>query len=243
MVILLDKIFNMAGLDSFTKLLLHCNGTNASTSFPDSSLSPKTVTANGGAIVSTAQSKFGGASLLINNASADYLSAPDSDDWFFDTGAWTIDMWVYRTTDSGTDEVLIDNRGTTATVGWVLFINSSDVLDSYMGGALRGNSGATTIPLNTWTHVAYVRTGDTMKIFINGTQQGGDYSFSASYSIPDAAGGTPLLRVGIRQDNLSGFRGHMDEIRVSKGIARWTANFTPPTIEYGNDGGFLLNFL
>lgn len=232
----------MAGIDAYAKLVLHGDGTDGSTTITDSSLAPHTMTANGGAHIETDQKKFGTASIQLNNATADYVTAPDSADWDFGSGAWTIEMWIYPTT-LGADSVLIDNRGTSTNVGWVFFVNSSDQLDSFVDDALRVDSGATTISINTWYHVAYVRNGDTLKVYIDGTEAG-TYDFSASYSISDAAGGTPLLRLGIRNDNTFGFRGYIDEVRVSKGIARYTANFTPPTTAFSLDRqARIINFL
>ena len=83
----------MSGWDNYTKLLLHFDGTDGSTTFVDSSPSGKTVTAVGNAQIDTAQYKFGGASGLFDG-NGDYLSVPDSDDWYFGTGDFTIDAWA-----------------------------------------------------------------------------------------------------------------------------------------------------
>ena len=83
------------GNDRFTYLLLHCDGTNGSTSFPDASQSNHALTAYGTAAVSTAQSKFGGASLSADGTVNSYLETPDSIDWNLLNGEGTIDLWVY----------------------------------------------------------------------------------------------------------------------------------------------------
>src|SRR3989338_1134677 len=77
--------------DSYTKLVLHSNGTDGSTRFTDSATN-KTTTAYGNAQIDTAQSKFCGASGLFDGT-GDYLTLADSDDWSFGTGNWTIDCW------------------------------------------------------------------------------------------------------------------------------------------------------
>ena len=83
----------VSSIDSNTNLLLHCDGDDSSTTFTDSGATSHTVTANGGAIISTEQSKFGGAAAKFDGSSA-YLSIPDHADWFMGAGAFTIDFWV-----------------------------------------------------------------------------------------------------------------------------------------------------
>ena len=82
-----------AGGGAQTVLLLHCDGTDGATTFTDSSDTSHTVTANGNAQIDTDQSKFGGASGLFDGT-GDYLSIPDSADWDFGTGDWTIDFLI-----------------------------------------------------------------------------------------------------------------------------------------------------
>ena len=83
----------MPGIDSYTKLLLHCNGTDGSTSFLDDSGNSRTVTAIGSAQVDTAESKFGGASVLCSTKN-DYLSVTDFLDLDLGSDDFTFDFWV-----------------------------------------------------------------------------------------------------------------------------------------------------
>src|SRR3990167_4126243 len=76
-----------------TQLLLHCDGTDASTTFTDSGNTVHTVTANNSAQIDTAQKKFGTASGLFASATSDNLSVPDHADWDFGTSDFTIDFW------------------------------------------------------------------------------------------------------------------------------------------------------
>ena len=94
------------------------------------------------------------------------------------------------------------------------------------GGVASNSIGDIT---NQWTHVAFVRNGNDWIWFINGVQSGtGD---GGNYSIRDVAS---TLSIGARNNGTYyQWNGYMDEIRISKGIARWTSNFTPPTNEYG----------
>ena len=80
---------------NYTKLMLHCNGLNGNRVFVDSEDTPKTVTGHGNAQISSAFSKFGGASLKLDGSSDTYLTVPASADWNFD-GDFTIDFWWYH---------------------------------------------------------------------------------------------------------------------------------------------------
>src|SRR3990167_9675179 len=110
------------GNDAFTKLLLHCDGVDAATSFPDVSASAHTVTANGNAQVDTAQSKFGGASLIVDGT-GDYLSVPDHADWDFGTGDFTVDFWFRRNGTQGAFSNMVSSFNGAS--GWHIAFGSS----------------------------------------------------------------------------------------------------------------------
>ncbi|HUV84134.1 MAG TPA: LamG-like jellyroll fold domain-containing protein, partial [Methanosarcinales archaeon] len=83
---------------------------------------------------------------------------------------------------------------------------------------------------NTWYHIAFVRSSTSIYIFIGGTSQSLTATTAVSTnSFVNVAG---IMKVGT-QDETNNVNGWIDEFRVSKGIARWTANFTPPTRAYG----------
>lgn len=226
----------MAGIDGYTKLMLHCDGTDGSTSFPDSSLSPHTVTANGDAQVDTAIKKFGTGSGLLDGT-GDYLSTPDVSDWDFGTGDFTIDFWVYRNGTQNNFASLVSTMPTSGD-GWAVMIgrpsfeNKIAIVSTASGGLTFDLPGNGVIPDQTWTHIALVRDGNNLKVYINGTEDqtrdvtGYDYTNS-----------TDELLIGRYYTNVDNYYadGNMDEIRVSKGIARWTSNFTPPTSPYSTD--------
>lgn len=226
----------MAGNDSFTKLLLHCNGTDGSTSFPDDSGSNHTVTANGNAQVDTAQSKFGGASSLYDGSN-DYLSIPSSSEFNLDTSeSWTIDFWI-RLNSSQTNFQNPMHRGLGGApfTGWQMSFDGSGYLGLVNNTDSTGGVKATqALSTDTWYHIAFVhdKTGDTLKIYIDGTE---DNSATASTAITWSNVAQPLY-IGSQQGFTSTrtIDGWMDEIRISKGVARWTSNFTPPTEEYSD---------
>jgi len=216
----------MPGNDSYTKLLLHCNG--SAQTFADNSLdNPKTITANGNVTQSADQSKFGGKSALFDG-NGDYLSIDDNDDWYFGSGDFTIDFWLRP---SSLANVTFFNQ----------YVDSNNkiefnFLDGNLirfqvvsGGSATINCGQTWVPsTNTWYHIALVRSGNIFKIFINGSQLGSDYTSSGT--VPNLAAN---LTIGARPANSDLYlNGWLDEYRISKGIARWTSNFTPPTEAY-----------
>jgi hypothetical protein len=222
----------LAGIDEFTKLMLHCDGTDASTSFPDSSAGAKTVTANGNAQVDTAQSKFGGASGLFDGT-GDYLSVPDSADWDFGSGDFTIDLWVRSTTTSG-DHVIIERASPSIDPGAAAF------LIDMTGGNFRflaSADGATygvailsmgAVAADTWAHLAVTRSGSDIRTFKDGALIASTTSASALFDVAFPV----MIGAGSNGSVIAGWNGWIDEVRISKGVARWTAAFTPPDEPY-----------
>jgi len=209
-------------------LLLHCDGSNGSTTFTDNSPRTKTVTSNNGAAISTAQSKFGGASALFDGTN-DYLSIPNNAEFNFASGTFTIECWFYFLT-SVTDKNLLTT-----------YYNSNQAwyIQTYLGKIVVGFSGdgaditgTTTILANTWYHVAVSGTAGSYKMFINGTQEGSTYTGATSL-----ASSAPLY-IGVLIYNSAGygyFNGYIDEVRITNGIARYTGNFTPQTSAFPNN--------
>jgi hypothetical protein len=91
--------------------------------------------------------------------------------------------------------------------------------------------GTTTLATNTWYHLALARTGIATKMFLNGVQEGPTFA-NDSYNYVAPIGTHPFFGIYGLDGTSYGWIGNMDEIRISKGIARWTSNFTPPTVPY-----------
>jgi hypothetical protein len=196
------------------------------------SRTPKTISVFGNAQVSTVQKKFGAGSIAFDG-SGDYLTIPSNTDFAYATGTFTIEMWVYRV-GGGANQVLLDQR-TAAPTNYapVVFINASNALQ-YNDGAASVITGATTVPLNAWSHVALSRSGTSTRLFLNGVQQGSTYTDTRNYIQ------TPI-RIGIRFDqSTQAFNGYIDEVRITKGVARYTSNFTAPTSAFVNDTNTVL---
>jgi hypothetical protein len=227
--------FNMNnGTDSYTKLLLHMDGGNGSTTFTDSSssLTPKTVTANGQVYTDTRQSKFGGSSGLFDGT-GDYITYADSADWTYSTNPFTIDFWV-RFNDLTNNQGFYEQRADSSNYFAIAWQQStSRVYFDYTvsaGGELRAYS-AWTPSTNTWYHVAIIRNGATSLLLgIDGTVTAMTVYYDLGGNLNDISA---VLKIGDATGTYSyGVNGWLDEFRVSKGIARWTANFEAPTMPY-----------
>ena len=202
---------------------MHGDGTNGSTTFKDDSINNHTITANGNAQISTAQSKFGGASMYFDG-NGDYLSIADDDAFNFGSGDFTMETWVYMTS-QGSYNFLVGQYGSSSSVSTTFWSIANGYNDCYFyyGSSSVRLSGTTSIPLNTWTHVAVAREGNTVRLFTNG-------QVDASSSFTQTLNNSTLdFTIGADSTAAYDFAGYMDDIRVTKGVARYTANFTPPT--------------
>ena len=222
--------------DSYTSLLLHADGINGSTAFIDSSSNYIALSVTGNTSLSTTQSKFGTSSIYFDG-SADYLTATGSSVFNFGTGDFTVEMWVYPLSYGGST-VGATLFGTTfgAQTGYSLNlgedINNLRVI-SNAGGTWTNDLTVTTgngPALNTWSHIAWVRKGASMLLFKDGTLVAAGNSYSAyNYSNPNNAATIGRFYEGT---NTRDFNGYIDELRVSKGIARYNTDFTPPTAPF-----------
>jgi hypothetical protein len=174
----------------------------------------------GDAKLSTAQSKFGGSSMYFDGT-GDYLSIPSSANFALGTGDFTIECWIYLLALSN-DSCIIDGRdGTGSAVKPLLFVQQTLGYTYFVSGSGRIQAG--TPVLNSWKHIAVVRSGGTTKMYVDGTQTGSSYTDSNNYL-------TCGFRIGYFNDGVTttGFNGYIDSLRVTRGYARYTANFTPP---------------
>jgi hypothetical protein len=211
-------------VDPYTKLLMHCNGYSGSTAFKDEC--GKAITAVGTAQHSVAQSKFGNSSCLLDGNS-DYLELADSDDWNLNTVDFTIDCWVIWNASS---EWAIC-RGTSGTDLWIWRYNGTNFYFYQTSGGIDTTFVNSTITFNTgvWYHLAVVRFGSTFMLFVNGQKVG---TGTSSTTVANHAGTLEIgARVKAGATNIY-LNGWTDEVRISKGIARWLGDFTPPTREY-----------
>lgn len=216
------------GYDIYTKAMLHMNGSDGSVTFGDEI--SKVWTANGNAQIDTAQFKFGAASGLFDGA-GDYVDTPDHVDFDVGSGDFTIDFWVKRNS-TGAAYVCgqADSAFNVSSESVKIWFGASNTVNGSItqGSTAYNVTSTATITDTNWHHIAIVRSGNSLKIYIDGINDGtrdvtGITANNSSYKF---AIGRPGEFNGVY------FNGWIDEFRFSKGIARWTANFTPPTSEY-----------
>lgn len=239
----------IVNVDSYTKLLLHCNGNNNSTVFVDDGITNHSanITAVNGAKVKTSTYKFPSGSMSLTS-DTQQVSISDHVDWYMGTGTFTIDMWVNFAILPGTGEQDVIFRQSDAPYNankliYLALHNDGGTLklrfyntDSTNGGAQWDVKSAWTPVVGTWYHVAAQRgfAGNANRVAIS---VDGHALTSSMEAGTDAWGNFngPFVIGGL--SDLSWFDGYIDEFRVSKGTCRWTTDFTPPTIEYPMETG------
>ena len=218
---------------SLVSLLLHADGANASTTFVDNSYTPKVLTAAGVAQISTAQSKFGGSSAIFSSGGA--ITTPTSADFGFGTGDLTIEAFVYLTSDAGSGgNNICDFRASAGATPWTFNVKNTGTGNTF-GTYLSTSPDVVTTTfasLNTWHHIAITRAAGVWRIFINGVL-GGTATNAANL------GSSNILTIGntAGSSGTPAFPGHIDELRITKGLARYVSNFTPPTEPF--DAGYV----
>ena len=196
---------------------------NATTIFSDTSDNRFTVTVNGDCRPShltpfTSNNAIDGSTFF--DGTGDYLQVADSAALRFGTGDFTVEGWFYATSVSG-QRGLVAKGGTGQTTGWEIRINGAS------GGALAATisssvvSGTTVIAVNTWYHFALTRSGTTVRLFLNGTQEGSG-TFSTDLNQTD------ILVIGNTRPLNQLFLGYISNVRVLK-QALYTSTFTPST--------------
>jgi len=217
--------------------LLHFDGTNGSTTITDNSKNNVTFTVNGNSQISTAQSKFGGASILFDGT-GDYLSSPSTSNLAFGTGDFTIECWAYK--NSGTNNGILHLSSTAGG----LQANSSTNLaialfttgtGTFYANNTSYNTSAFTNTTNTWNHYAIVRSSGVTKLYFNGNLV---TDIGTSGAITDTTNYTgTYLAIGGYYSTSYLWNGYIDELRITNGYARYTGNFTPSTTAFSNTGG------
>lgn len=229
-------------------LLLHCDGADGSTTFTDSSATPKAVTAIGDARISTAQTLFGGSTGYFDGT-GDALSVANSSALDFGTGDFTIECWVYIAGNSAPDIdgnrsfAIVSPWGESNVSGYLLAItgNSSTTgiginFDSWSAGSTTAGTfyrAAATVTQGAWHHIAATVQAGVRRLFLDGVQLsatqsnfGAGYAGFETFGRPLCVGGTFNAQYPMR------LNGHLRELRITKGLARYTSDFTPPSTPF-----------
>ena len=210
---------------SSVSLLLHGNGTNGSTTITDNSPTPKTVTAVGNAQISTTQSKFGGASIAFDGT-GDYLDISSNSAFGYGLSDFTIEFWIYRNVSIVLQSFLDQRIGIETALAPTIYISGNSFF-YYANGANRISGG--TLAASQWLHIALSRSGTATKLFVSGVQVGSTFTDTINYvdspvRIGGANGGTP--------PGVASLDGYIDDLRITKGVARYTSNFSVPSVQF-----------
>jgi len=186
-----------------------------------------------GTLVSS-QTKFGTRALYFPGVSPNYYTTPStplSPNFHFGTGDFTIETWIYKISQPGGFGCIIDCRnGVSSALAPFLYLSNADParLTMFYDGASTIAYHTANISLNTWYHVAVSRASGTTRLFVDGVVGTNTLADSNNYVI-----NAPYI--GRKSDANDGYwKGYMADFRVTKGIARYTATFTPPTLNLPN---------
>lgn len=211
--------------------LSHFDGADGSTTVTDEK--SHAITCVGNAQIDTAQSKFGGASLLLDGT-GDWITTPDSNDWT-PTGDFTIEGWV-RFNSITSNHVFCSHYVSTGNQrGWYFRRTSTGRL-SFNFHPFSGASNSTaevcegswSSITGVWYHVAATRSGNTYRVFADGALIGSNTTAFAPFN------SNAVLAFGMVDGGLQALNGWLDDWRISIGVARYTAAFTPPSSAFPN---------
>ena len=215
-----DDLWNNVGF------LMHMDGSDNGIVFPEET--GKAVTVYGNAKTVTSEKKFGSSSAYFDGA-GDYLGIGDHTGFYLAAGVpFTLEAWFYPLSVSSSGTIISkDNYG--SNFSWcihiqyaadqIMFATQNTAAMAYFPSASLGPS-----TINKWNHIAASHNGTTLKMFLNGNLLG-----ESTIAVSDMY--TNLITIGCMSWNNPGefFNGYIDDIRITKGVARYTANFTPPT--------------
>lgn len=172
--------------------------------------------------ISTTQSKWGTGSIYFDGT-GDYLSMPSNELFAFGTNDFTIEMWVYASDINYGNRTLVVSSAFD-TGGPFLLHQYGDYIRFWSPGLASSYLEYGLFTATTWTHIAVTRNNRTLRLFINGTQRASGTD-NSNYS--DKA-----IRIGARFDGTENFNGYINDLRITTGLARYTANFTAPTATF-----------
>jgi hypothetical protein len=177
----------------------------------------------GDAKVSTAQYKYGTGSIAFDGT-GDWLVSPVSQNFDFGTGDFTIECWFRLNSLASNYYVIGGNYNAGASDEWLFQVQNNGSIRFLTSADSTFATPSPAITTNTWYHLAATRSGSTVRLFIDGTSI---RSYTNANSLGSAS---KKVYWGIQANESSWpFNGYIDDIRITKGYARYTSNFTPPT--------------
>lgn len=212
-------------------LLMHMNDT----ALTDQKL--HAVSIFGNAARSATQSKFGGYSCYFDG-SGDYLTLADSGDWYFANQNFTCEAWFYETSAAASRQIIGQHTTQlTSNSNFLILSNSQKVEASvFYGSTILTISNPSTHTLNAWHHVALVREGANLSLYLDGSR----VATSATIGSNNLNNSTKSLSLGVVFNN-SGpdpanlyFTGYIDEVRITKAARYSGTTYSVPTSAFPN---------
>ncbi len=179
----------------------------------------------GNAQIDTTTKKYGTGSMEFDGT-GDYLAIPASQDFAFGTGDFTFECWI----NTSVAPVTLNRR--------IIRIGANNVTGNFQvllltSEVLRVDTGATTLITGSadvvdgaWHHIAVTRNGTDLKLFVDGTQDGSTATNSTNFNQTVVQIGNDSTAAG------TAYTGYIDDLRITKGVARYTTTFTPPTAAF-----------
>ena len=173
---------------------------------------------------STTQTKYYNSSIKFDGTNDYILFAPDRE-WAFGTRDFTVEYWIYYNSIGGYDYVYDGRNSGQTTGGWSIahgYAGGNSTILQFASGGGAVLTAASNPPTGQWVHVAFCRSGSTLKLFYDGTE---------NQSVTDNTNYSTVLTAayfGCRHSIQYYLDGYISDFRVTKGLARYTSNFTPP---------------
>lgn len=209
---------------AYVTTLLHLNGADGSTTFTD--VKGNTWAGVGNAQLDTADKKFGSASLLLDGT-GDRIETPHSTNYAA-SGDFTVELW-FKTTSPGTTQLLATKREAAGSDYQFAIVGGNVYIDVWNGAGILSLQGTTAVGTG-WRHAAAVKSGTGWKLYLDGVEEAAGSETGAYLASASSA-----LRIGGTSDFLWDFNGWIDDFRLTKGFARYTSNFTPPSTEFPDE--------
>lgn len=215
---------------SNVSLLLHMDGADNSTTFADNSSSARIVTKFGDAKISTAQSKFGGASALFDGTS-DYLTIPANAAFAFGTADFTVELW-FRPRIVSVYHALF-YTGDYETNQLSLRVTNAGKLQSFVHNGTNAYglvTGTTSLVAGEWYNILMSSSAGVIRTFLNGNLE----TSATNTTGIESSGAVYIGGQNVSNEVLLNPDGNIDELRVTKGVARKTSNFIPDEVPFPN---------
>ena len=206
--------------------LLHFDGTNGTQVFTDNGPSPLTFAGNNAnPVLTTADFKFGTASVSFPGTAGSYISCATGTPFAFGTNDFTIEFWLNR---ANVNSYVFGNVSSSLATNYTAAIGPAGAINFSSGNGTNALNGVTPVLAATWTHVAITRSGSTFRMFINGVQD------ATANLAPNFSSTTTFAIGAVGTTAAATLNGKIDEFRVTNGFARYTSSFNVATAAFSN---------